>query len=230
MKRFIVAGGTSGIGYELVKLLSINNKVIVLARNEREVSKLDNVSFIMVDFADSNNNLPIIDEPIDGLIYTPGTINLKPFKSFKFEEINADMQINFFGAVKFIQAYLPQLQKSNSGSIVFFSTVAVQTGMSFHSSTAAAKGAIEGLTRSLAAELAPKIKVNCIAPSLTNTPLAEKLISNEIRLKAAEERHPLKRIATAYEIAKSAAWLLDEDNTWMTGQIIKIDGGISTIR
>jgi len=230
MKRFIVAGGSSGIGFELVKLLSINNKVIVLARNEREISKLNNVSFINVDFADNNNNLPIIDEPIDGLIYAPGTINLKPFKSFKFEEINADMQINFFGAVKFIQAYLPQLQKSNSGSIVFFSTVAVQTGMSFHSSIAAAKGAIEGLTRSLAAELAPKIKVNCIAPSLTNTPLAEKLISNEIRLKTAEERHPLKRIATAYEIAKSAAWLLDEDNTWMTGQIIKIDGGISTIR
>ena len=108
-----------------------------------------------------------------------------------------------------IQTYLPQLQKSNSGSILLFSTVAVQTGMSFHSSIAAAKGAIEGLTRSLAAELAPKIKVNCIAPSLTSTPLSEKLISNEVRLKAAEERHPLKRIASAYEIAKSAAWLLD---------------------
>ena len=158
-----------------------------------------------------------------------GTINLKPFRTIKPEEFKNDWEINFLGAIKVIQKYAPLLSASENASIVLFSTVAVQTGMPFHTSIAAAKGAIEGLTRSLAAEFAPKIRVNCIAPSLTDTPLANRLIENEIKLKSAEDRHPLKKIGNPDDFASMVHWLISENAKFMTGQIITIDGGIGTL-
>jgi NAD(P)-dependent dehydrogenase (short-subunit alcohol dehydrogenase family) len=173
-------------------------------------------------------NFPNIEGAIDGLIYCPGTINLKPFRALKSEDFLNEYQINFLGAVKSIKQYLPNLQLSESPSIVLFSTVAVQTGMSFHASIASAKGAIEGLTRSLAAEFAPKIRVNAIAPSLTATPLADKLINNESKLKASEDRHPLKKIGSSSDMSQAVEFLLNAN--WMTGQIMHVDGGMSSVR
>ena len=142
-----------------------------------------------------------------------------------------DYQINLLGAVKLIQSCLKRLKKSPTGaSIVLFSTVAVKTGMAFHASVASAKGAVEGLTRSLAAEFAPRIRVNAIAPSLTDTPLAQTLLSTDAKRQASAERHPLKRIGSTEEMARLAAHLLSDDAAWMTGQILHLDGGMSSLR
>lgn len=230
MNTFLVVGGTSGIGLETTKLLSQYNRVIVLSRTNRNLSELSNVQFLSADITKSADELPQISDPIDGLVYCPGTINLKPIKSLKTEDFLYDFEINLIGAVKVINKYFNNLKLSDKASIVLFSTVAVQTGMPYHSSVAASKGAVEGLTRSLAAEFSPGIRVNCIAPSITNTPLAEKLLNNETKLKASEERHPLKRIGSSAEIAQTVEFLLSEKSGFITGQIIKVDGGISSVK
>ncbi|NMB82990.1 MAG: SDR family oxidoreductase [Ignavibacteria bacterium] len=230
MKTFLVVGGTSGIGLELTKLLSKNgNRVIILSREKRNINDLVNVEFYRYDVTGSDP-LPQIDMPIDGLTYLPGTINLKPFRTLKIEDYQKDLEINLLGAVKVINGYFQNLKSAEKSSIVLFSTVAVQTGMQYHASIASAKGAIEGLTRTLAAEFAPSIRVNCIAPSITYTPLAEKLLNSEQKLKASEERHPLKRIGNAMEIAELTYFLLSEKSGFITGQVIKADGGISVIK
>jgi len=174
--------------------------------------------------------LPVIDQTIDGLVYCPGSINLKPFRSLKADDFIQDFQVNLVGAVRCVQQYLPKLQASTNPSVILFSTVAVKTGMSFHASVSAAKGAVEGFGRSLAAELAPKVRVNVIAPSLTATPMAEKLTNSEAKLKASEERHPLKRIGQATEIAAMARHLLSDESGWITGQVFHIDGGMSSLK
>lgn len=229
-KTYLVVGGTSGIGLETTKLLSRENKVIVISKEKRNLEGLDNVEFYSADIKKSSEELPQLSNPIDGLVYGPGTINLKPFKSLKIDDFQNDIEVNLLGAVKVINKYFPNLKSAEKASIILFSTVAVQTGMPYHASIASAKGAIEGLTRSLAAEFAPGIRVNCIAPSITNTPLAEKLLNNEAKLKASEDRHPLKRIGSSEEIAELAAFLLSDKSGFVTGQIIKVDGGISSIK
>jgi NAD(P)-dependent dehydrogenase (short-subunit alcohol dehydrogenase family) len=148
----------------------------------------------------------------------------------KLDDFQNDFEVNVLGAVKVINKYFANLKSSENSSIVLFSTVAVQTGMQYHASIAAAKGAIEGLTRSLAAEFSPNIRVNCIAPSITDTPLAEKLLNNEAKLNASEERHPLKRIGSSEEIAKTVEFLLSPSSGFITGQILKVDGGISSVK
>jgi NAD(P)-dependent dehydrogenase (short-subunit alcohol dehydrogenase family) len=230
MKTYLILGGTSGIGLETTKLLNQNNRVIVLSRNKKNMEILNNVEFHFADVTKPADELPQIDTPINGLVYCPGTINLKPLKSLKLEDFQYDFDINLLGAVKVINRYFNNLKSTEKSSIVLFSTVAVQTGMQYHASIASAKGAVEGLTRSLAAELAPNIRVNCIAPSITNTPLAEKLLNNETKLKSSEDRHPLKRIGNAKEIAETVVFLLSESASFITGQIIKVDGGISSIK
>jgi NAD(P)-dependent dehydrogenase (short-subunit alcohol dehydrogenase family) len=230
MKTYLIIGGTSGIGLETTKLLSENNSVIVLSRDKRNLDGLNNVEFYSGDVRKSADELPQIDGSIDGLVYCPGTINLKPLRSLKLEDFQNDFEVNLLGVVKVINKYLNNLKLSEKSSIVLFSTVAVQTGMAYHASVASSKGAVEGLTRSLAAEFAPNIRVNCIAPSITNTPLAEKLLNNEAKLKASEDRHPLKRIGEAKEIADTVAFLLSDSASFITGQIIKVDGGISSIK
>jgi 3-oxoacyl-[acyl-carrier protein] reductase len=230
MKTYLIVGGTSGIGLETTKLLSKNDLVIVLSRAKRNLDGFNNVEFYSTDVTKPVDEFPNIDSAINGLVYCPGTINLKPLKSLKIEDFQNDFEVNLLGAVKVINKYFNNLKSSERSSIVLFSTVAVQTGMPYHSSIASAKGAVEGLTRSLAAEFAPTIRVNCIAPSITNTPLAEKLLNNESKRKASEDRHPLKRIGDAEEIAKTVLYLLSESANFITGQIIKVDGGISSIK
>ncbi len=230
MRTYLIVGGTSGIGLETTKILNQNNRVIVLSREKRNIDGLENLEFFSVDVTKSVDELPQINEPIHGLVYCPGTINLKPLKSLKIEDFQNDFEVNLIGAVKVINKYFNNLKETGKSSIVLFSTVAVQTGMQYHASIASAKGAVEGLTRSLAAEFAPNIRVNCIAPSITNTPLAEKLLNNEAKMKASEDRHPLKRIGSAKEIAETVSFLLSDSASFITGQIVKVDGGISSIK
>lgn len=230
MKTYLIIGGTSGIGLETTKVLSNNNRVVVISREKKNIDGLVNVDFYPADITKTIDELPNIEGKINGIVYCPGTINLKPMKSLKIEDFQNDFEVNLLGAVKVINKYFNNLKSAEKSSIVLFSTVAVQTGMPYHASIAAAKGAIEGLTRSLAAEFAPGIRVNCIAPSITNTPLADKLLNNETKLKASEDRHPLKRIGDAKEIAETAAFLLSDSASFITGQIIKIDGGISATK
>lgn len=227
MKRILIAGASSGIGAALAQELSTqSHEVISLSRNTPAVAVTQHITYDI-----KNAELPpAIDGALDGLVYCPGSINLKPFKSLKTTDFQNDFEVNMLGAVKTIQAYLSNLSASNNASIVLFSTVAVQTGMPYHSSVAAAKGAVEGFARALAAELAPKIRVNVIAPSLVKTPLAARLTDNETKVAAASERHPLKRIGEPEEIAALAAYLLSDNSKWITGQILHIDGGMSSLK
>ena len=169
-------------------------------------------------------------DELHGFIYCPGSINLRPFKGLSTEAFEKDFQINVTGAVNSLKSVLSRLSASGNASVVFFSTVAVQTGMPFHSSVAASKGALEGLTRSFAAEFAPKIRLNAIAPSLVNTPLASKFLNNESKIEKANERHPLGRIGNAKEIAQAAGFLLGPESSWMTGRVLQLDGGIGNLK
>ncbi|MDA8886176.1 SDR family oxidoreductase [Bacteroidia bacterium] len=218
-KRVLIVGGNTGIGAALnEQLLAEGIETILISRNQGGV-----------DVLNDEPNFPVIDGAIDALVYCPGSINLKPFRGLKISDFQHDMDVNYFGAVKTIKNYLPNLKESKEASIVLFSTVAVQKGMPFHSSIAGAKGALEGLTRALAAELAPSIRVNCVAPSLTDTPLAEKLLRNEKQREGAEQRHPLKAIGEAVDVAHMANFLISDKARWMSGQIIGVDGGMSSL-
>lgn len=229
-RNYLVVGGSSGIGLELSKKLKAQGEnVFVLSRNADQLSALG-VTHIAGDVMDENLSIEGLPDCIDGLAYCPGSINLKPFRALKPAQFRQDFEINVVGAVRVLQKVLKALKKSEAASVVLFSTVAVGQGMSFHSSVAAAKGAVEGLTKSLAAELAPKIRFNCIAPSLTDTPMAEKLLSSPERREASDQRHPLKRIGTAEEVASLAEFLLSEGSGWISGQVIGIDGGMSSLR
>jgi NAD(P)-dependent dehydrogenase (short-subunit alcohol dehydrogenase family) len=228
MKHYLIVGASSGIGFAVAKKLSSINRITAISRSEKDLPSLPNTTFHNVDISTGTAEFPSIEGPLDGIIYCPGTINLKPFRAIKDEDFQNEWNINVMGAIKTIRHYLPVLQQAEQPSIVLFSTVAVQNGMPFHSGIAAAKGAVEGLTRSLAAEFAPKIRVNAIAPSLTQTPLADKLINTESKLKAAEDRHPLKSLGSADTIADGVLFLLNAP--WTTGQILHIDGGMSAIR
>lgn len=228
MKNYVIIGGSSGIGEALVKQLAVDNNIFA-TYNENAFTDVGNVHFQHYDVTKESplENMP---EEIHGLVYLPGTINLRPFNRIKPADFIKDYEVNHIGAVKVIQQLLPNLKKGGQSSIVLFSTVAVQTGMGFHSLVASSKGAIEGLTKALAAELAPTIRVNCIAPSLTDTPLAAALLSSDDKKEASANRHPLKSVGTPDQLAATAKFLLTEDSSWMTGQILHADGGMSSIR
>lgn len=223
-KNIVIIGGNSGIGKAIAEELDSKGATLFLYSKSGDGTT-------SLDVSEDFEAIPNLPEVIDGLVYCPGTINLKPFHRISVADFQKEMDINFFGAVRVLQACLKGLKKSNSGSVVLFSTVAVQTGMGFHAGIASAKGAIEGLSRSLAAEWAPnKIRVNSIAPSLTDTPLASNLLSTPEKKEASDKRHPLGRVGTAQDIAKAASYLLSEDSSWMTGQILHLDGGMSTLK
>lgn len=229
MKNYLVIGGSSGIGKEISELLSIENIVFSTSRNELNESN-ENIRHIKYDVLEDELDPELLPDQIDGFVYCPGTINLRPFRSLKLETFRNDLELNLIGAIKTLQIILTRLQQSPSSSIIFYSTVAVKTGMPFHSSVSSSKSALEGLTKSLAAEFAPKIRVNCIAPSIVNTPLANKFLNTEDKIEKAAARHPLNKIGTAKEIAQLTQYLLDEKSKWITGQVINIDGGISSVK
>ena len=228
-KNILIIGGSSGIGLALSELLAPSNSVYIASRSNENLNGL-NINHIPFDATTEILDTSIIPENLDGFVYCPGSINLRPFKGLSAEGFENDLQINVIGAIKSLKSVLGQLSNSGNASVIFFSTVAVQTGMPFHSSVAVSKGAIEGLTRSLAAEFAPKIRVNAIAPSLVNTPLASKFLNNETKIEKANERHPLGRIGSAKEIAEAAAFLLGSESSWMTGRVLQLDGGIGNLK
>jgi NAD(P)-dependent dehydrogenase (short-subunit alcohol dehydrogenase family) len=231
MKQYLIVGASSGIGLKLAELLvNLGHQVFGTYFHHEMSSKFDYLSYHFLDVNEKELNVDFLPDSLDGLVYCPGSINLKPFHRIKPEEFVQDYELQVIGAIKVIQAVLPRLKKQGSSSIVVFSTVAVQAGFNFHSQVSASKGAIEGLTKALAAELAPAIRINCIAPSLTGTPLASKLLSTEEKRSANAQRHPMKRLGSTEDQAHMAEFLLSEKSSWITGQVLHVDGGISTLK
>ena len=226
MSTIIVVGGSKGIGNAIVTSLLSSHNVINISRTEPEVSH-NNLTHYSCDVL--NDELPNI-EAADGLVYCPGSINLKPISRLSIDDFKNDFEINVLGAVKVIQKYLPILKNGNKPSILLFSTVASKLGMPFHASVAASKSAVEGLTKSLGAELAPTIRVNAIAPTVTNTDLASKLLRNERMIENMNERHPLKKYLEPQEVADMATFLLSEKAASLSGQIFEMDCGIVSFK
>ncbi|MCC4227589.1 SDR family NAD(P)-dependent oxidoreductase [Zunongwangia profunda] len=227
-KNILLIGGSTGIGLEVAKKLYKNHNIYIASRNKVDH---DNLEVTHLEFDVLKDDISSLDLPeqLDGLVYCPGSINLKPFKMLKPKDFEQEMQLNFFGLIKVVNGLMPKLKESNQASLVFFSSVAVKVGMPFHTSVAAAKGAIEGFAKSLAAEYAPSLRVNVVSPSLTDTPLAEKLLNNDKKKEKMDQRHPLKRVGTTADIANMTAFLLSEESSWITGQILGVDGGLSTL-
>ena len=230
MKTYVVFGGSRGIGAALVSiLLKDGHAVLNVSRNDSEENHV-NLSYHSLDVLEQNwDSLPALQE-IHGLAYCPGSIDLKPLRRVSVEDMEEAMDVNLYGALKAIQWAYPVMRKTPNAAVVLFSTVAVSQGMPFHTVVASAKGAVEGFTKSLAAEFAPKVRVNCIAPSLTDTELAGDLLRDDKRREASAERHPLKRIGQREDIAHAAQYLLGEESSWVTGQVLHVDGGMSSIR
>lgn len=228
MANYLIIGCSSGIGAAISKRLIQNGETVYgLSRRTPDHNGLaeHKVADVLSNEFPDISNWPAMD----GLVYAPGSINLKPFNRLTEQDFNNDFKVNVLGAVQSLQKALPLLKQAELASVLLFSTVAVQRGMPFHASVAAAKGAVEGLTRSLAAEWAPKIRVNAIAPSLTETPLASMLLNTDAKKQSSADRHPLKRIGTDHDIASAAIWLLSKESSWVTGQVIHVDGGLSAI-
>ena len=229
---YVVVGGSSGIGYHITsRLVEKGYGVLVVSRSADTLSGLSGVTHMALDITRQELDVEQLPASIQGVAYCPGSIRLRPFHRLRESDFLTDWQLNVMGAIKSIQACLPGMKKADTpASIVLFSTVAVATGMPFHASIASAKGALEALTRSLAAEFAPKIRVNAIAPSLTDTPLAKTLLSDDGKRKAAADRHPLKRFGSAGDIAAAAMFLLEDSAAWITGQVLAVDGGMGAVR
>jgi NAD(P)-dependent dehydrogenase (short-subunit alcohol dehydrogenase family) len=230
MKNYLIIGASSGIGKSLSELLNKDGHRVFGTYHSHVTEDKERISFHSLNVLDEQPDLSFMPGQLDGLVYCPGSIQLRPFARIKAQSFMEDYHLQVVGAVKVIQAALPALTSTNAASIVLFSTVAVQNGFNFHSLISASKGAIEGLTRALAAELAPKIRVNAIAPSLTDTPLASSLLNSDTKRESNADRHPLKRIGIPADMAQMAHFLLSERAGWMTGQVLHVDGGISALR
>lgn len=226
-KNILLIGGSHGIGKSIVTQLKNEHNVFVASRTNDEVD--EDATYLKFDVLEDSITDLDLPEVIHGLVYCPGSINLKPFKMLSPKTFQEDMDINFMGLVKVVHGLLPKLKNAEQASLVFFSTVAVKVGMPFHTSVAAAKGAIEGFAKALAAEYAPNFRVNVIAPSLTDTPLAKKLLSSDEKKEKMGERHPLNRVGSVDDIADMACFLLEDKSTWITGQVFGVDGGMSTL-
>lgn len=232
MNNIVIVGAGRGIGLATALLLNQRHHLYTISKTPSvELGSL-NTRFYQLDVSkDSLDQLTELPEVIHGLVHCPGSINLKPFNRLTIDDFNRDFQQNVVGAVAILQKLLPNLKKANGASIVMFSTVAAKLGMPFHASIAASKGAVEGLAKSLAAELSAfKIRVNVIAPSLTDTPLAGSLLNSDEKKESAGKRHPLQRVGTAFEMGKMVEFLLSENSSWITGQIIGVDGGLGSLK
>lgn len=226
MNNILIIGGSKGIGNAIIQNLIDENLIVNISRTPPIVSH-QNLTHVDCDVL--TDDLPEL-EKIDTLIYCPGSINLKPISRLKLDDFRSDFEINVIGAVKAIQHYLPSLKRSTQPSILLFSTVATKLGMPFHASVAAAKSAVEGLTKSLGAELAPSIRVNAIAPTVTDTSLASKLLRNERMIENITERHPLKKYLDPKEVADMATFLISKKAASISGQIFELDCGIVSFK
>ncbi len=231
MDNYLIIGGSGGIGNELANQLAQSGKQVIATfyKNEPSVHH-PHIHFHYLDVLAENPLLNFIPDELTGLVYCPGSINLRPFERIKPSDFATDYKLQVIGAISLIQAALPALKKAGNASILLFSTVAVKSGLPFHAQVAASKGALEGLTKALATEYAPAIRVNCIAPSLTNTVLAAPFLNTEQKRQANAIRHPLKRIGTTEDIANMSEFLLSGKASWITGQIIHVDGGMSSLK
>ncbi len=230
MANFLIIGASSGIGRQLALQLSESGHQVFGTYLQTKVSDSPSIQYHQLNVLDGELSFQFLPQTIDGLIYCPGTINLKPFERLKISDFEDDYKLQIIGFVKVMQAVLPKLKKSTNASVLVYSTVAVQTGLPFHTQVSATKGAIEGLTKALAAEFAPKIRVNCIAPSLTDTPLAQQFLNSDQKREANALRHPLKKIGSVQDIANISEFLVTDKSQWVTGQIFHVDGGMSTLK
>lgn len=229
-KTVFMAGGTTGIGAATLQLLLREGSTIHCAcRSPERLPASPQIQGLPFD-ATNPSPLDGLPDKLDGFVYFPGTITLKPFRRLTEDDFLHDYQVNVLGAASLLQQVLPSLLRAEQASIIFFSSVAAQSGLPFHASISAAKAALEGLTRSLAAELAPQIRVNAIAPSLTRTPLADSLVNSTSKLENSARRHPLNRIGDPTEIAHLVNFLLSKESAFMTGQVLTPDGGLSKLR
>ena len=232
--KYLIFGATGSIGSNLANILcNAKNEIHLVARNEIEVNKLSEklgCPYSVADVLEDNfiDKIKSDISDIKGIAYCVGSIDLKPLKMVKEQDFQKCMKLNLYSAVEVIKSYQDSLKKNN-GSIVLFSTVAVQRGFTNHSIIASAKAAVEGLTVSLAAEFAPKIRVNCIAPSLTKSKIAEPLLKNSIMAEGIAKAHPMKRVGEGKDAAAMAKFLLTDESSWITGQIIGVDGGRSSL-
>jgi NAD(P)-dependent dehydrogenase (short-subunit alcohol dehydrogenase family) len=226
MKNIVIIGGTKGIGKAIVSEVVDNNNVVCLSRNQTDFSH-DNYTFHSFDaLVDDYPDF----ESVDCLIYCPGSINLKPISTLSLDDFRNDFELNVIGAVRAIKKYLNLLKKSGSASILLFSTVATKLGMPYHASVSVAKSGIDGLVKTLGSELAPKVRINAIAPTITNTELASKILRNDKVIENMVERHPLKKILSSNEVAKMASFLISEDASSISGQIFNMDAGIVSFK
>lgn len=230
MKNYLVIGASSGIGKAIAGRLAGPSAQVYGTFHSTSAESADGISYHPLNVLDESLSFDFLPESLDGVAFCPGSITLKPFHRIAPQEFLNDYSLQVIGAVKTIQAVLPRLKNASRSSIVLFSTVAVQTGFNYHSMVSASKGAVEGLTKALAAEFAPRIRVNCIAPSITDTPLASALLNTPEKREANTQRHPLKTIGSAEDIASLAEFLLTDRSAWMTGQILHLDGGMSSIK
>ncbi|RDV16505.1 SDR family NAD(P)-dependent oxidoreductase [Pontibacter diazotrophicus] len=232
-KNILVIGGTSGIGLETARQLKEKGaNVITASRKNAEEAESAGLQHIVLDVMELDSNLTAqLPDVLHGLVYCPGTIKLKPFERLQIADFRNDFELNVLGAVQVLRAVIPLLKKAEGASVVLFSTVAAQLGMPYHASIATAKAAIEGLTVALAAEYASaQIRYNAVAPSLTDTPLASSLLSTSDKKEAAGKRHPLGRVGQPQDMAQAAIFLLSDDSSWMTGQVLHVDGGMSSVK
>ena len=236
MSKYLIFGATGSIGTKLAEQLSkLNKDVHIIGRDNEELQKLSaklNCEYTVLDVLSDNISETIQNEfqekDISGLAYCVGSIDLKPLKSSKKEDFQKCLDLNFFPVIDIIKSLQENLKKNN-GSIVLFSTVAVRKGFTNHAIISSTKGAIEGLTVSLAAEFAPNIRVNCIAPTLTNSKMSQNILKSKIMAESIAKSHPMKRIGKPEDVASMAKFLLTSESSFITGQIISVDGGKSSL-
>ena len=228
-KNILLVGANSTVAKKLTEEIKRRGDTpLAVSRHREEIA--EDVAYYPADILDFNTPLPDIPVDLDGIVYFPGSLKLQPFNLMDIKQFREDMEVNFFGAVRAVQHYSKQLNKNSQTSIVFISTVAAGIGIPHHTSIASAKSAVEGFAKSLAAELSPKVRVNVVAPSLTKTHLSEKIICSEEKEETFANRHPLHMIGMPEDISSAIYFLLSEESKFITGQILRVDGGYSTLR